>query len=128
MIDALDEEMWDVVMDGSIAQRKFVCEESFPYFAMYYFADYFTYEAAPYHWYFFDDCEKLVSGELRDALWIAFRESAKTSLAKMFVCWCICYKKKKYIAWDSYDGTNAESALFDIALALQINKKILNNV
>lgn len=127
MIRGLDPEIWETVINGSIEQRKFICEESFPYFCFYYHSDYFTYESPEYHWNFFDDCEKLVSGELRDALWIAFRESAKTTVAKMFVEWCICYKKKSYIAWDSYDGANAESALFDIALTLQTNKRILKD-
>lgn len=125
MIKGLDAELWKEVRDGSIAARRYICENSFPYFAFYYFSEYFTYESPDFHWDFFDDCEKLITGDLRDVAWIAFRESAKTSIAKMFVVWCICYRKKKYIAWDSYDGTNAESALFDIVLALQTNRKIL---
>lgn len=127
MINNLDPKIWDIVLYGSIAERRFICEESFPYFAFYYFNEYFTYKTPYFHWQLFDDCEKLVNGELRDVLWIAFRESAKTTIAKMFVVWCICYRKKKYIAWDSYDGTNAESALFDVALHLQTNKKILRD-
>ncbi len=129
MIDkGLNEEVFkNKVIFGTLDQRHFICENSFPYFAFYYFNDYFVYESPHYHWDFFDDCEKLVEGELRDVLWIAFRESAKTTIAKMFVTWCIVYKKKKYIAWDSYDGTNAESALFDIALTLQTNRKIIRD-
>ncbi len=121
----LDPEIWEKVVHGNTAERVFICGESFEYFCYYYYSDYFVYESPEFHWDFFADCEKLVSGELREALWIAFRESAKTTIAKMFVVWCIAYKKKKYIAWDSYDGTNAESALFDIIFALQTNKKIL---
>ncbi len=127
MIEGLDPEIWDQVVNGTPAERIFICGESFPYFAFYYFSEYFTYESPEYHYLFFDDCERIASGDLRDVLWIAFRESAKTTLAKIFVVWCICYKKKNYIAWDSYDGSNAESALFDIALQLQINKKILKD-
>jgi hypothetical protein len=125
MIDCLLPDIWKEIKDGSVENRKYICGKSFPYFAFYYFSEYFTYETPEFHWQFFDDCERLVAGELRDVLWMAFRESAKTSIAKMFVVWCICYKKKNYIAWDSYDGTNAESALFDIVLALQTNKKIV---
>ncbi len=127
MITKLNPAVWDIVQNGTPAQRKYICGKSFPYFVFYYFNDYCTYKMAPFHWEFFDDVEKLTSGELRDVLWIAFRESAKTTLAKFYVLWCICYRKKKYIAWDSYDGTNGESALFDIALNLQINKKILRD-
>ena len=35
--------------------------------------------------------------------WIAFRESAKTSYAKLFVIWLIAYKKRFYINVDSFD-------------------------
>ena len=48
-----------------------------------------------------------------------------TSVAKLFIIWCILYKKKSYINYDSYDKSNSEAALFDIAVALQKNKKIL---
>ena len=127
MIKGIDPEVFEIVLKGTRDQRSFICSESFPYFAMYYFSEYFTYEAAPFHWDMFGDAEDIINGDLREVLWIAFRESAKTSIAKMFVTWCICYKKRKYIAWDSYDGTNAESALFDIVLNLQTNKKILKD-
>lgn len=127
MITKLDPVVWDIVENGSIEDRLCICEESFAYFLFYYFADYFVYSTPPFHWEFFDDCEKLANGELRDVLWIGFRECAKTTIAKIFVVWCICYRKKKYIAWDSYDGTNAESALFDISLHLQTNKDILRD-
>lgn len=128
MITEIEDEVVErVLINGTIDERHFVCSESFAYFAFYYFNDYFTFKTPDFHWDFFDDCEKLVSGEFREVLWIAFRESAKTTIAKMFVVWCICYRKKKYIAWDSYDGTNAESALFDIILHLQTNKKILQD-
>lgn len=121
------DELWDLVLNGTPEQRNYICGQSFVYFAFYYFNDYFVYKTPDFHWDFFDDCQKIVSGELRDVLWIAFRESAKTTIAKIFVIWCICYRKKKYIAWDSYDGTNAESAVFDITLHLQTNKKILRD-
>ena len=127
MIKGLNPILWDKVVNGTIDQRRYICGKSFAYFAFYYFNDYFVYKTPDYHWEFFDDCEKIVSGELRDVMWIAFRESAKTTIAKIFVVWCICYRKKKYIAWDSYDGTNAESALFDVTLHLQTNKKILKD-
>jgi len=128
MITKLDPEVMAIIRDDKrMNERHYICGKSFAYFAFYYFNDYFTYKTPDFHWDFFDDCEKIVSGELRDVLWIAFRESAKTTIAKIFVVWCICYKKKNYIAWDSYDGTNAESAIFDVTLHLQTNKKILRD-
>ena len=54
-----------------------------------------------------------------------FRESAKTSIAKGFITWLICYGKKKYINVDSFDRENAERMLFDIVLELQTNGKLI---
>lgn len=126
-ITKLKREVMDIMINGTQAQRKYIASKRFAYFCFYYFPEYFTYKTPDFHWDFFHDCENIDTGELRDVLWIAFRESAKTTIAKMFVTWCICYRKKKYIAWDSYDGTNAESALFDIIMNLQTNKKIIND-
>lgn len=128
MITRFDPEVMAVLRDDKRKSMRYhICEKSFAYFAAYYFAEYFVYKTPYFHWQFFDDCEKIASGELRDVMWIAFRESAKTTIAKFFVIWCIAYRKKKYIAWDSYDGTNAESAIFDVVLILQTNKKILRD-
>jgi hypothetical protein len=57
----------------------------------------------------------------------AFRESAKSSIAKIMIVYAICFEKKKYINWDSYDKKNAEQALFDVAFWLQQNKQIIND-
>lgn len=127
MIDGISQEIIDILIRGTVAQRKYVCGKEFAYFAFYYFFDFFTYDPAPFHWDFMEDCNKFVSGELDEIAWIAFRESAKTTIAKIYVTWLICYRHKKYIAWDSYDGTNAESALFDITIFLQTNPRILND-
>lgn len=130
MIKKLDQKIWQEVLHGTPDQRRYLCgkdEGGFPYFVFYYFNEYLEYKMADFHWSFFDDISKIATAELRDVLWIAFRESAKTTIAKFFVLWCICYKKKNYIAWDSYDGTNAEQALFDIVFNLQTNKKIIRD-
>lgn len=122
----VDERIWDRVVNGSPALRTAICGEEPMYFAMYYFSQYFTYEIPPFHFDFYQDCKDLTNGVLDEAGWVAFRDSAKTSLAKIaLACWCICYKKKRYINWDSYDKGNAESALFDITLALQTNRKLI---
>jgi len=121
----LNKKISDIVLNGTKEQRVYACGKSFPHFCYYYFVEYFTYKSAPFHWDFFEDCAKLADGRLKEAAWIAFRESAKTSMAKLFVVWCVLYKKKKYINYDSYDKSNSEAALFDIAVALQTNEKIL---
>lgn len=59
------------------------------------------------------------------ALWIIFRESAKTSLAKIKIIHAICYSQKKFIIWVSFDKDKAEANLYDIALELQTNKNLI---
>jgi hypothetical protein len=104
--------------------RKAKCEFSFANFAIWYFSDFFTYAIPGFHKLFWEDGERLALGDLNEVCWIAFRESAKTTLAKIFAIWCICYGKKRYINFDSFDLSVSEAALFDIATALQTNRKI----
>lgn len=127
MITSLNPKIKDILLNGKKVERKYVCEKSFVYFAVYYFSEFFTYKIAPFHYDMYQDCHDLVDGKINELAWIMFRESAKTSLAKMFVVWCICYRKKEYINYDSYAKENSESALFDIAVWLQTNPKIVND-
>jgi phage terminase large subunit-like protein len=53
-----------------------------------------------------------------------FRESAKTTLAKLFIIWLIAYQKKKYINVDSFDKENAERILFDVAFEMVNNARL----
>ena len=126
---SLNREISNIVLNGTKAQRVYACGKSFPHFAMYYFSEYFTYKSADFHWDFFEDCHNLMNPDnsLKEAAWIAFRDSAKSSIAKMLVNWVILYRKRKYINYDSYDKSNSESALFDIAVNLQTNKKVLED-
>lgn len=57
--------------------------------------------------------------------WIMFRESAKTSLAKIKIIHDIVYKKKHFILWTSFDEKKAKGNLYDIALQLQTNKNLI---
>lgn len=122
-----DPEVIEFITQSTRSERLHLFEQSFPYYCLYYFPEFFTYPLAGFHWDFFDDCEKLASGELEEAAWIAFRESAKSTIAKAFICWLICYKKKRYINWDSYDKANAEQALFDVAGFLRTNANLLRD-
>ncbi|MFA4833589.1 MAG: hypothetical protein WC619_01930 [Patescibacteria group bacterium] len=121
----LSKEIFKIVHHGTAQQRKYICEKELVYFAIFYFPEFFTYKIAPYQYDFYEDCKKLISGELDEAAWIAFAESAKTSIAKIFVTWCICYSKKRYINYDSYDKGNSEVALFNIVLWLQTNQRLI---
>lgn len=124
----IDEEKWNYVINGSPALRKEILKDNPLLFAIYYFPEYFTYEIPDFHLDFYKDCINLTNGTLDEAMWCVFRDGAKTSIGKIALAvWCICFAKKRYINWDSYDGDNAESALFDITHALQTNKKIISD-
>jgi phage terminase large subunit-like protein len=112
------------VIDGTPQERHFLCEHSFGLFAVYYFSNYFKYALAPYHYDMVQDLHDLLDGKIRECAWIMYRESAKTTFAKLFIIWCIAYKKKKYINVDSFDKENAERILFDVAFELTNNKKL----
>lgn len=114
----------DLLLNGTPDQRKYACSKSLLLFAVYYFSEYFTYRIPEFHYDFYDDAEALANGTMKEAAWIAFRESAKTSIAKIFLVWLIAYKYKKYINVDSYDKENSERVLFDVVIALQTNPKL----
>ena len=117
-------EALDKVINGTQAERRYLCEQSFILFAIYYFKDYFKYSLAPYHYDFAQDLHDLTDGKIREVAWIAYRESAKTTFAKLFVIWMICYKKRLYINLDSFDKENSERILFDVAFELVNNKRL----
>jgi predicted phage terminase large subunit-like protein len=111
-------------IEGTVEERKFLCENSFILFAIYYFSQYFKYPLADYHYEMGQDLHDLLEGKVREVAWIMFRESGKTSFAKLFVIWCIAHNKKRYINVDSFDKENAERILFDIAFELTNNAKL----
>lgn len=112
------------MMNGTKEERLFLAEQSFMLFAMYYFKEYFIYPIAEFHKDFNNDLHDLVAGRIKEVAWIAFRESAKTSYAKMFIVWLICFNKRFYINVDSFDKENAERILFDIVFEM-VNNQIL---
>lgn len=112
------------VINGTLEERLFLCENSFLLFALYYFQEYFKYPIADYHKDFNQDLHDLVNGKIKEVLWVAFRESAKTTFAKLFIIWLIAYKKRKYINVDSFDKENAERILFDVAFEM-VNNNLL---
>jgi hypothetical protein len=122
----LDPRIAELLTNGSREQRVYLCSLDPKYFAIFYFPEYFDYALAEYHFDFFEDCRRLVSGELDEAMWVAYRESAKTSIAKIaYICWAVCCGHKRYVNVDSYDKANAESILADVAVALQSNQRII---
>src|SRR3954471_12169818 len=88
----LTKEKTELLLNGTREERVYACAKSFKLFAIFYFTKYFTYQPAPFHDDFFDDFEALVEGRLKEAAWIAYRESAKTSIAKIGLAWLIARK------------------------------------
>lgn len=112
------------MMNGTKEERVFLAEQSFMLFAIYYFSEYFKYGIADFHKDFNNDLHDLVNGDIREVAWIAFRESAKTSYAKLFIIWLIQYGKRKYINVDSFDKENSERILFDVAFEMTNNARL----
>jgi len=109
------------MIEGTKAERKFLAENSFGLFCIYYFQKYFQYPLADYHYNLFQDCEDLVNGKIREVVWIIYREGGKTTLEKLFLIWCLTFKKRLYPNVDAFDKENAERILFDIAFELTNN-------
>lgn len=118
---AINKKALEVVLNGTRDERVYLCGKDFSLFMCYYFLKYMKYPFAPFHHQFFDDIKQLDNGNYREVAWIAFRESAKTSFAKIWLAWVICYKKKGYINVDSFDKENSERILFDLVLEMQTN-------
>lgn len=106
------------------AARKVACRENFSYFFAYYFAPYVKYAFAPFHYDFFDDCHEVADGTLKEAVWMGFRESAKTSVAKALLVHSCAYGWAKYVNVDSQDKANAERFLFDCAVEMRSNPRL----
>lgn len=114
---------WDWLMEDK-ERRKFACENNFFLFSVYYFTNYHFYETPPFH---LDMYEDLTFKDWRFVLWVMFRESAKTSIAKMKLVHNIVYEKKHFNVWVSFDQSKAEANLFDVALILQTNPRIIDD-
>lgn len=127
MIRYISPRVIDVLENGTPKQRRFICNDEFIYFAIYYFREFFEYQIPGFHFRMYNDLKRLMADEIDFLMWVMFRESAKTSIAKMFVVWCICYRKRRFINFDSYDKDNAEASTFDIANWLISNKRIIRD-
>jgi predicted phage terminase large subunit-like protein len=121
---SINKKALEMVINGTPEERKYLCEKDFSLFMCYYFMDYIKYPFAPFHYEFFQDIKDLDNRVIRELAWIAFRESAKTSFAKIWLAWVICFQKKNYINVDSFDRENAERILFDLVLEMQTNRLI----
>lgn len=123
----MNQKALEKMINGTKTERKFLAEQSFGLFAIYYFSDYFKFSLAPYHYDFINDCHELTENKIKEVAWIGYRECAKTTFAKIFIIWLIVNNKRKYINVDSFDKENAERILFDVAFELVNNKRLQND-
>jgi hypothetical protein len=117
--------LMEYVVNAKRDERVYICQRNFAVFAMYYFAEYFTYAIPDFQWKMYKELNELSEGKFKYLIWIMFRESSKTTIAKMYLTYCICYRKKRFINYDSYDKANSEAALFDIVTWLQSNRRLI---
>jgi phage terminase large subunit-like protein len=120
----INKQALEKMLNGTPQERKFLAEQSFGLFAIYYFKDYFKYALADYHYDFFQDLHDLTDNKIREVAWIGYRECAKTTIAKLGIIWLIANNKRKYINVDSFDRENAERILFDVAYEMVNNKRL----
>lgn len=118
----LSEKIWDILNNDR--QRVYACEKSIFLFSLYYFTRYHHHSAPDFHKEMYKD---LQYEDLTGVVWEMFRESAKTTLAKISIIHKIVYNKKKFITWTSFDEKKAESNLFDVALELQTNQRLIKD-
>lgn len=127
MITRLESRIIEILKGPDKGKRRYITEQSLVYHAVYYHPEFFYYAIPPFHWDLYDDFECLTNGELKEAAWIAYRESAKTSIAKIGIEWLIANKKKRFINVDAFDKGNAEGVLLDVAVSLQTNKRLISD-
>lgn len=97
--------------------------QSLFWFGWWYFNDFFTHASPKFH------MEMVRSLEFKEGfkylILEMFKESAKTSWAKIAFVKRICFKEGWFQGWVSHDKEKSEASLFDVAIQLQTNKRLL---
>lgn len=106
--------------------RKEAAKQSLFIFALLYFPDVFQSKPSEFHKEMARDLDNM-GDDFSHMLIVGFRESAKTVYAKIKFLHQIVYKKKRFIIWCSYDKVKARGKLFDIAVQLQTNPRIIRD-
>lgn len=96
----------------------------FFYFCAYYFPHYFKMPSADFH---VEMCDLIADPFIAVLILIAFRESAKTAFARMFVIYCIVLRRKRNIAWVGHDLKKARKNLLGVSNELQSNRRLIRD-
>jgi phage terminase large subunit-like protein len=121
------DELKEIVFSNDVTKRKYICGKDFKYFLLYYFSQYIKFPFADFHFEMFNNLETITEKQIRELGFIMFRESAKTSIVKAYITWCIIYKKKDFILVSSYEKENSINTIVDVINNLVANKKILSD-
>ena len=112
--------MYEILKDKNMRYQ--YCQKDFITFCIYYFPEYFTYNLSDKH--------KQYMNSLRwdnNVFICGFREFGKTVIAKLYIIWCICYKKYRNIMIYGYEQDKSKDILFDMITILQSNVNIIND-
>lgn len=126
-IPRITKEGLDKLKSYSVEKRTRATKLHFGYFCAYYFKHSINYAFCDDHYEMFADVHDLLDGVITDLVWIGYRESAKTWVARCFFIYCLVYRLDDYLNVDSYDGDNSEAFLFDGVIELQTNKRLIED-
>jgi len=101
-----------------------LCEKHIFFFGLLYFPHYFTHEPAPFH---LGMCKDLNFEGYQHLIWEAFRESAKTSYAKIKIIHNVVFKKRMFNVFAAFDKNKADANVYDIAIQLQTNLDLIRD-
>lgn len=121
------DELKEIVFSNDVTKRKYICGKDFKYFLLYYFSQYIKFPFADFHFEMFENLNLISEKKIRELGFIMFRESAKTSIVKAYITWCILYKKKEFILVSSYEKENSVNTIVDVINNLVANKKITSD-
>jgi predicted phage terminase large subunit-like protein len=113
----------DILTSGQ-AERKALCEVSFFAFCLFYFSHYTFFASPKFHRQMMKDVEY---SDWNAVVWIMFRMSGKTAIARMFIVWCILYKKRLNISWVGSTMKSVEGNMRAIQDELKANELLIRD-
>lgn len=115
------------MISGTREERVYLAKKSFPLFFAYYFLEYIKYPFAPFHFTGMNNMQKLIEDYSHEMLFIAYRESAKTAIARGFITWLTVCEISPYILVGSQTQDNAEANLFAVITEIQSNQRLISD-
>lgn len=114
-------DVYNELISATKEERVEACRNSLLLFSLLYFNKYHTHDMPLFHEEMYEDASYRKYDGL---MWIMFRESAKTSLARIKIIHAIVYHTHNFIIWTSFDEKKAGANLHSIALELQTNERL----